>query len=110
MMSSFLIICLPNLSETESRVYGQIKRLLVMIEIILLAGAVSVELEPYAVENRELDGHGQETNANENGRPYQWTTRRSDPSSHPNEDTIERDRFGNAVKRDAFGRPVEIEK
>jgi hypothetical protein len=39
-----------------------------MIEIILLAGAISVELEPYAVENPEPDSHSQETNADVYGR------------------------------------------
>ena len=81
-----------------------------MIEIILLAGAVSIELEPYAVENRELDGHGQKTNAKENGRTYQWTTRRSDPGTSIHQGTSNLDNFGNRVERDGFGTSLEGDK
>jgi len=81
-----------------------------MIEIFLLAGAMSVELEPYAVENRESDSHGQETNSDAYGRPFQWTTPRGKSANSLIQDTNESDSYGDGIKRDAFGRLVEVEK
>lgn len=79
-----------------------------MIEIILLAGAIAVELEPYAVDNPEADEHIQEINVDASARPFQWTTRpeRSD-NSLPQ--ASELDNFGNRVDSKAFGRQVENE-
>jgi len=79
-----------------------------MIEIILLAGAISVELEPYAVENPEAHTHGVESNTDAYGRPFQWTTRHSKPgTSILLQDTDSSNGYRDGVERDAFGRPVE---
>ena len=77
-----------------------------MIEIILLAGALSVGLEPYAVDDREPDTDGQRINTNAYGRPFQWTTRRSGPDNSPYSNN--NDSASDGVQRDAFGRPVEV--
>lgn len=81
-----------------------------MIEIILLAGAISVELEPYAVENREPDTYGPATNTEPYGRPFQWTTRRDKPGNSLFQDTNESGGYGDGVERDQFGRPIEPEE
>ena len=78
-----------------------------MIEIILLAGAISVELEPYAVENPEADTSRVGTDASDDSGAFQWTTRRSGTDNSPYLDN--NDSASDGVKRDAFGRPVEIE-
>ena len=78
-----------------------------MIEIILLAGALSVDLEPYAVENQEPVTNDQGTNIDSNSSSFQWTTRRSGPDNSLYPDN--NDSAGDGVKRDAFGRPVETE-
>lgn len=82
-----------------------------MIEIILLAGAIAVELEPYAVENPENDTYGVGANSDVYGRPFQWTTRRNKPGNsillRDNEDS---NNYIDGVERDAFGRPVEAEE
>jgi len=81
-----------------------------MIEIILLAGAISVELEPYAVENREANTSGMGTNTDAYGRPFQWTTRRSKPgTSVLFQDNDDSGVYGEGMERDVFGRPVEVE-
>lgn len=81
-----------------------------MIEIILLAGALSVELEPYAVENPEVDTQGVETHTDAYGRPYQWTTHPSKPgSSRLFQDNDRSGGYTDGVERDAFGRPVKSE-
>jgi hypothetical protein len=76
-----------------------------VIEIILLAGAISVELEPYAVENSETDTAGAGTNTRIDRGAFQWTTRgdKSGNSLYPDNNDSADDR----VKRDAFGRPIE---
>jgi hypothetical protein len=79
-----------------------------MIEVILLAGAVSVELEPYAVENREPDNYTQEPNTNAHGRPFQWTTRQSKPDAPNNQGRSNLDNFGNRVEHDGSEGSVEI--
>ena len=79
-----------------------------MIEIILLAGAVSVELEPYAVENNEPDSHAQEIGADVSGRPFQWTTRQNKPGTSIHQGTSDLDSFGNRVERDGSEGSVEI--
>lgn len=76
-----------------------------MIEIILLAGAMSVELEPYAVENTEADSSGVGANTAVDGGAFQWTTRRSGPDNSLYQDN--NDSANDGVERDAFGRPVE---
>jgi len=82
-----------------------------MIEIFLLAGALSVELEPYAVENPETGTYGVDTNTDAYGRPFQWTTQRNKPGSSPLMQQKERSgSYSDGVKRDAFGRPVEGEE
>jgi hypothetical protein len=81
-----------------------------MIEVILLAGAVSVELEPYAVENPETDSHSQEMDANTSGRPFQWTTRQSKPDAPNNQGRSNLDNFGNRVDRDGSGEQVEVKE
>lgn len=78
-----------------------------MIEIILLAGAISVELEPYAVENTEADTSGVGTNASADSGAFQWTTRRSGTDNSPYPDN--NDSASDGVERDAFGRPVKAE-
>lgn len=78
-----------------------------MIEIILLAGAISVELEPYAVENTEADTSGVGTNASADSGAFQWTTRRSGTDNSPYLDI--NDSTSDGVERDAFGRPVKVE-
>lgn len=78
-----------------------------MIEIILLAGAISVELESYAVENPAADTYGVGSNTDAYGRPFQWSTHRSKPGTSflfPENDP---GGYGDGVERDAFGRPVE---
>ena len=78
-----------------------------MIEIILLAGALSVGLEPYAVENQEPDTHDRGTNTDAQGGSFQWTTRRAKPGAPITQD---KDNFhGDGVERDQFGRPIEPE-
>ena len=78
-----------------------------MIEIILLAGAISVELEPYAVENPEADTYSVDSNTDAYG---QWSTRRSKPgSSVLFQDSEDSDVYTNRTERDSFGRPVEGE-
>ena len=79
-----------------------------MIEVILLAGSMSIELEPYAVENHEPDDHGQETNADASGKPFQWTTQRAKSSDSLHEGTSELDNFGNRVDRDGHKESVEM--
>jgi len=82
-----------------------------MIEIILLAGAISVELEPYAIENPEADTYRVESNTDAYGRPFQWSTRRSKPgTSLLLQDSDPSSGFIDGVERDAFGRPVEGEE
>ena len=81
-----------------------------MIEIILLAGAISVELEPYAVENPEADTYSVDSNTDAYGRPYQWSTRRGKAgSSVLFQDSEDSDVYTNRTERDSFGRPVEGE-
>jgi len=80
-----------------------------MIEIFLLAGAISVELEPYAVENQEPGTYGLGTNTDAYGRPFQWTTRRGKPGTSFFQDTDDSDSYGDGVEQDVFGRPVESE-
>jgi len=77
-----------------------------MIEVILLAGAISVELEPYAIENSEADTAGAGTNTTIDRGAFQWTTR-GDKSSNSLQDTNKSGSYGDGVKRDAFGRPIE---
>ena len=79
-----------------------------MIEIILVAGAISVELEPYAVENPETDSHSQEMDANTSGRPFQWTTQPQKSDISLPQGTGELDNFGNRVDRDGSEGSVEI--
>lgn len=79
-----------------------------MIEIILLAGAISVELEPYAVETSEADTPGAGTNTTIDRGAFQWTTR-GGKSGNSLQDTNESGSYGDGVKRDSFGRPVEVE-
>ena len=79
-----------------------------MIEIFLLAGAISVELEPYAVENPEADTSGVGTNTTVNGGAFQWTSRKSGPDNSPYLDN--NNSASDGVKRDAFGRPVKAEE
>ncbi len=78
-----------------------------MIEIILLAGVISVELEPYAVETSEADTPGAGTNTTIDRGAFQWTTRKSGPDSSLNLD--KNDSVHDGPERDAFGRPVEVE-
>ena len=80
-----------------------------MIEIILLGGAISVELEPYAVENPETDNYSVGTNTDAYGRPFQWSTHRRKPggTSILFQDNDDSDGYGDGVERDVFGRPVE---
>jgi len=81
-----------------------------MIEIILLAGALSVELEPYAVENAEADTYGAGSNTDAYSRPFQWSTRHSKSgSSILFQDIDDSGSYGDAVERDVFGRPVKVE-
>jgi len=77
-----------------------------VIEIILLAGAISVELEPYAVENAEADTADVGVNTTVDGGAFQWTTRRGGPDNSLNQDN--NNSASDGVKRDAFGRPVEV--
>ena len=79
-----------------------------MIEIFLLAGTISVELEPYAVDNREPDNPSQEINANASGRPFQWTTRQSKPGTSIHQGTSDLDNFGNRMEHDGSEGSVEI--
>ena len=79
-----------------------------MIEIILLAGSVAVELEPYAVESADTATSEVGTNNTVDGKAFQWTTRHSKPGNSHNRDTINSDNYGNEMERDAFGRPVEV--
>ena len=79
-----------------------------MIEIILLAGSISVELEPYAVENQNSESYEQGTNTDADDRPFQWSTRRDKPGNSLFQDANESN--GDDVKRDAFGRPIKNEK
>lgn len=82
-----------------------------MVEIILLSGAIAVELEPYAVENPETDTYGAGINTDVYGRPFQWTTRRNKPSnSILLQDNDDSDGYIDGVERDAFGRPLEAEE
>ena len=81
-----------------------------MIEVILLAGAVSVELEPYAVENREPDNYTQEPNTNAHSKPFQWTTRQSKPNASNNQGRSNLDNFGNRIDRGGFGEQVEVKE
>ena len=82
-----------------------------MIEIILLAGAISVELESYAIENPEAENYRSESNTDAYGRPFQWSTRRSKPgTSILLQDSDSSSGFIDGVERDAFGRPVEGEE
>ncbi len=79
-----------------------------MIEIFILAGALSVELEPYAVENPEADTYRMESNTDAYGRPFQWTTNRSKSGKSLLLQPDERSgSYSDGVKRDAFGSPVE---
>ena len=79
-----------------------------MFEIILLAGAISVELEPYAIENPEADTYRVESNTDAYGRPYQWSTRRGKAgSSVLFQDSEDSGVYTNRTERDEFGRPVE---
>lgn len=81
-----------------------------MIEIILLAGAISVELVPYAVENPEADTYRLESNTEAYGRSFQWSTHRSKPgTSILLQDIDSSGDFIDGVERDALGRPVEGE-
>ena len=81
-----------------------------MIEIILLAGAISVELEPYAVENPETDTYRMESNTDAYGRPYQWSTRRGKTgSSVLFKDSKDSGGYTDGIVHDAFGRRVEGE-
>ena len=81
-----------------------------MFEIILLAGSLSVELEPYAVENPEADTYQVESNTDAYGRPYQWSTlrKKSDKSILILDDDRSEDYF-ERINRDAFGRSTEGE-
>jgi hypothetical protein len=81
-----------------------------MFEIILLAGSVSVELEPYAVENPEADSYRIESNTDAYGRPYQWSTlpEKSAKSILILDDDRSED-YIEGVNRDAFGRPTDGE-
>ena len=84
-----------------------------MIEIILLAGAISVELESYAIENPEAENYRSESNTDAYGRPFQWSTRRSKPGSSilfQDKDDLNGYDYGDGVERDIFGRPVEAEE
>ena len=81
-----------------------------MIEIFLLAGAISAVLEPYAIENRGPDNYTQESNANAHGRPFQWTTRQSKPNASNNQGRSNLDNFGNRVDRGGSGRPVGVKE
>lgn len=82
-----------------------------MIEIILLASALSVDLEPYAVENPAADTYGVGSDTDAYGRPFQWSTRRSNPgTSILLQDSDSSGGFIDGVERDAFGRPVEGEE
>jgi hypothetical protein len=81
-----------------------------MIEIFLLAGAISVELEPYAVENPAADTYGVGQNTDAYGRPFQWSTQRSKPgTSILLQDKDDSDGYGDGLERDVFGRPVKSE-
>ena len=79
-----------------------------MIEIFLLAGAISAELEPYAVENPESDTYGVETGTSANGGSFQWTTGGRKSGNSRFQETNELN--GDGVQRDAFGRPIEVEE
>ena len=81
-----------------------------MIEVILLAGAVSVELEPYAVENREPDNYTQEPNTNAHSRPFQWTTQPQKSDISLPQGTGDLDNFGNRVEHDGSGEQVEVKE
>ncbi len=80
-----------------------------MIEFILLAASVSVELEPYAVESADTTTSDVGTNNTVDGKAFQWTTRR-DKSGNSLPDSGDLDNFGNEVERDALDRPVEAEE
>ena len=81
-----------------------------MFEIILLAGALSVELEPYAVENPEADTYGAGSEVDAYGRHFQWSTKRSKlNNSILFMDSDDSGYFGDVIERDVFGRPVEGE-
>ena len=77
-----------------------------MIEVILLAGAMSIELEPYAVENSEANTPDVGANTTVDSGAFQWTTRRSGPDNSLYQDN--NDSASDGVKRDAFGRPIEV--
>ncbi len=79
-----------------------------MIEIILLAGAISIDLEPYTVENTEADTPGVGANTAVDGGAFQWTNRRSGPDNSLYQDN--NDSASDSVIRDAFGRPVGVEE
>lgn len=82
-----------------------------MVEIILLSGAISVELEPYAVENPETDTYSVETNTDVYRRPFQWTTRHNKSgNSILLQDNDESNGYMDGIERDVFGRPLEAEK
>ena len=78
-----------------------------MIEFIVLAAAVSVELEPYAVENPQTARSGVGTNNALDGRAFQWTTRRNQ-SGNTLPDSGNLDNFGNREDRDGSEGSVEI--
>ena len=78
-----------------------------MIEFILLTAAVSVELEPYAVENPETATSGVSTNNTLDGKAFQWTTRHNQ-SGNTLPDSGNLDNFGNRVDLDGSKGSVEI--
>ena len=79
-----------------------------MIEFILLAASVSVELEPYAVEGADTTTSDVGANNTVDGKAFQWTTRRN-KSGNSLPDSNNLDNYGNEVEKDAFGRPIEPE-
>lgn len=78
-----------------------------MIEIFLLAGSISIDLEPYAVENQDSDTYGQGTNTDADGKAFQWSSRRDQSGNPIIQDKDGSNSNGDGIKRDQFGRPVE---
>ena len=80
-----------------------------MIEIFLLAGAISIDLEPHAVENPEPDTYGQGINTDAFGRAFQWETQLGKKRvGSIFQDKVDPDDYGIEVGKDWFGRPVEV--
>ena len=76
---------------------------------MLLAGAISIDLEPYAVENPEANTYQMESNTDSYGRPFQWSTHNKPGKSILLQDNDRSGGYLDGVERDAFGRPVEGE-